>query len=113
MTPAQFIGTLLASRDAMHLTHWNTKIYAEHKTLGEYYEGILGFVDEFTEAYMGANERIRIVVPETKAENARTHLMGLRTIIAQERSKYSSELQNIMDEMTALINRTLYLLTLT
>ena len=113
MTPAQFIGTLLASRDAMHLAHWNTKIYAEHKTLGEYYEGILGFVDEFTEAYMGANERIRIVVPETKAENARTHLMGLRKIINSERDKYDTQLQNILDEMLALIDKTLYLLTLT
>lgn len=113
MTPAQLIGTLLASRDAMHLAHWNSRIYSEHKTLDEYYNGILGLIDEFTEAYMGANDRVRIVVPETKVENARPHLMGLRKIIVTEREKYSSELQNILDEMLALIDKTLYLLTLT
>lgn len=113
MTPAQFIGTLLASRDAMHLAHWNSRIYSEHKTLGEYYEGILGLTDEFVEAYMGANDRLRIVVPETKVENGRPHLMGLRKIINSERDKYDTQLQNILDEMLALIDKTLYLLTLT
>lgn len=113
MTPAQFIGTLLASRDAMHLAHWNSRIYSEHKTLGEYYEGILELTDKFTEAYIGANDRVRIVIPETKAENARPHLMGLRKTITQERDKYDTQLQNILDEMLALIDKTLYLLTLT
>jgi DNA-binding ferritin-like protein len=113
MTPAQFIGTLLASRDAMHLAHWNSRIYSEHKTLGEYYEGILELTDKFAEAYMGANDRVRIIIPETKAENARAHLMGLRKILIAESENYDSELENIIEEMLALVDKTLYLLTLT
>jgi hypothetical protein len=112
MTPGQFIGTLLASRDAMHLAHWNTRSYSEHKTLDSYYNGILDLTDSFVEAYMGLHGRINIVVKDVKIENASTHLSGLRTIIRKERDKYESELQNIMDEMMALIDKTLYLLTL-
>lgn len=62
---------------------------------------------------MGANDRVRIIIPETKAENARPHLMGLRKILIAESENYDSELENIIDEMLALVDRTLYLLTLT
>jgi hypothetical protein len=112
MTPGQFIGTLLASRDTMHLAHWSTRSYAEHKTLDSYYNGILELTDSFVESYMGLHGRVSITLKDVKVENANTHLSGLRTIIRKERDKYESELQNILDEMMALIDKTLYLLTL-
>jgi len=36
----------------------------------------------------------------------------MQQTIDSERNNYPSEIQNIMDEMLALINKTLYLLTL-
>lgn len=112
MTPSKFIGTLFQSRDMMHLTHLQTTSFAEHKALGAYYDSILDLTDSFTEKYFGANKRIDIVIPEAKKMDAVTHLKGLADIISSERDNYSSDLQNIMDEMLGLVHETLYLLTL-
>jgi hypothetical protein len=112
MTPGKFIGTLFQSRDAMHLTHFNTTSFAEHKALGAYYEGILDLTDSFTEKYFGRNKRVEIIIPESKKLSAMEHLKSMQQIIEGERDNYSSDLQNIMDEMIGLVNETLYLLTL-
>ena len=112
MTPNKFIGLLVHSRDAMHLAHWNTKSYAEHKTLDAYYDGILELTDEFTEVLFGQKGRLDISVPEVELEDSTDHLNELRDIIERERDNYSSNLQNTMDEMLTLIDRTLHLLTL-
>jgi hypothetical protein len=112
MTPGKFIGTLFQSRDAMHIAHLQTTSYAEHKALNGYYDGILDLADSFSESYFGRNKRVDIVIPESKIIDAVSHLKELRSIIDTERANYTSELQNMMDEMLSLINKTLYLLTL-
>lgn len=112
MAPGKFIGLLFQSRDSMHIAHLQTTSYAEHKALGGYYDGILDLTDTFSEVYFGRNGRVEIVAPEAKRQDAATHLKELRAVVEAERDNYSSELQNIMDEMLALINKTLYLLTL-
>jgi hypothetical protein len=96
----------------MHIQHLQTTSFAEHKALGGYYDGILDLTDSFTEVYFGRNKRIPIVIPESKVANAADHLKSMQKTIDGERNNYPSELQNIMDEMLALINKTLYLLTL-
>ena len=112
MEASKFIGELFRSRDAMHLEHLRTTSYAEHKALNEYYDGILGLTDSFTEKYFGRNGRVEIIIPESKKQDPTAHLTELRGIIEAERDNYSSDLQNIMDEMIGLINEILYLLTL-
>lgn len=112
MTPSKFIGILFQSRDAMHIAHLQTRSYAEHKALDGYYSGILDLTDSFTEKFFGRNGRVEIVIPESKVQDAVTHLKGMQTLIEAERENYDSDLQNIMDEMVGLVNETLYLLTL-
>lgn len=112
MAPNKFIGILFQSRDIMHLTHLDTRSFAEHKALNAYYDGILDLTDSFTEKYFGRNGRVDIVIPEAKKQDATTHLKEVRAVIEAERDNYSSDLQNIMDEMIGLVNETLYLLTL-
>jgi hypothetical protein len=112
MNPGKFIGILFQSRDAMHIAHLQTTSFAEHKALGAYYDGILDLTDKFTEVCFGRNKRIEIVIPESKNMESISHLKEMQKIIDSEREYYSSELQNIMDEMLGLINQTLYLLTL-
>jgi len=112
MTPNKFIGALFHSRDTMHLTHLQTTSFAEHKALNAYYDGILDLTDKFTETYFGRFKRIEIVIPEAKMMSSVEHLKEMQKMIDGERENYSSELQNIMDEMLGLINTTLYLLTL-
>jgi len=112
MAPNKFIGMLFQSRDAMHIAHLQTTSYAEHKALNGYYDGILDLTDKFTEVFFGRNKRVEIVIPESKNLDAVSHLKEMQQLVDGERVNYSSELQNIMDEMLVLINQTLYLLTL-
>jgi hypothetical protein len=113
MAPAKFIGMLFQSRDMMHLMHLKTESFAEHKALNAYYDGILELTDGFTESYFGYYGRLDISIPQSTAEDAITHLKSLAKIIDAERENYPSCLQNILDEMSALVYKTLYLLTLT
>lgn len=112
MMSGKFIGQLFQSRDMMHIAHLQTTSFAEHKALGSYYDGILDLTDKFTEVYFGRTKRCEIIIPESKNMSAVEHLREMQSLVDGERSNYTSELQNIMDEMLALINKTLYLLTL-
>ena len=112
MTPGKFIGTLFHSRNVMHIAHLQTTSFAEHKALNGYYDSILELTDNFSEVYFGRFKRVEIVIPEAKNMDAISHLKEMQSIVESERGNYTSELQNIMDEMLGLINKTLYLLTL-
>lgn len=112
MTSSQLIGLLLQSRNSMHLAHWQSIKYGEHKTLDAYYNGILELTDSFVEKLFGQEGRFSIEVPASKSENPIPHLKKVLRAITEERINYSSDLQNIMDEMLGLINETIYLLSL-
>lgn len=43
----------------VHLWHWQTTTYAEHKALGDYYEFLQSKVDELAEFFMGAGGSIK------------------------------------------------------
>jgi len=112
MTPSKFIGALFQSRDMMHIAHLQTTSFAEHKALNGYYDGILDLTDSFTEKYFGRNKRVEFVIPESKNMDAVAHMKDMQKMIEAERGNYSSDLQNIMDEMLGLVHETMYLLTL-
>ena len=112
MTPSKFIGELFHSRDTMHIAHLQTTSFAEHKALNGYYDGILDLTDTFIEAYFGRFKRVEIIIPEAKNQSSVEHLKEMQQLIDGERANYPSELQNIMDEMLGLVDKTLYLLTL-
>ena len=112
MTPSKFIVELFHSRDTMHIAHLQTTSFAEHKALNAYYDNILDLTDKFIEAYFGRFKRVEIVIPEAKIQGSTEHLKESQQLIDGERANYPSELQNIMDEMLALVDKTLYLLTL-
>jgi hypothetical protein len=115
MNAEELIGILFQSRDIAHLTHLRTSSFAEHKTLNEYYEEILELVDELTETYFGCiNDKPEIEIPSSSSTEATPYLTELRTIVLNNRQSFGMEntyLQNIIDEILALISRTLYRLT--
>jgi hypothetical protein len=98
----------------MHLTHLQTTSYAEHKALNKYYEGILDLTDNLIETYFGiAGKKSSIKIPQSEFINAQAHLKQLYSYIESNRGIFEeSQLQNIIDEICALINKTQYLLTL-
>ena len=110
---SEFLGKLLHSRNVAHLVHLNTNSYAKHKALNKYYESILDLFDDLAETSMGSIGKQSITVPEAKEEDIDVHLQNLKVYIEGTRSSFGgSHLQNIIDEIVTLINKTTYLLTL-
>lgn len=113
VTPGIFISQIFQSRDIIHISHLQTKIFAEHKALNEYYEGILDLADKLTEAYFGKYGRCEISIPSSKYINPEAHLKQLTGYIESNRTIFKdSYIQNIIDEILHLGYKTLYLLTL-
>ena len=53
MTCGDFIGQLFLARDVAHSVHLNTRSYAKHKALNEFYTKVVELADTFAEAYQG------------------------------------------------------------
>ena len=106
--------TLLHSATNTHILHWQSKSYAEHQALGAFYEALPGKVDELVEAIQGRyDSTIQFPAdyyPPEKTGNRELH--DLSEYFEEKRSvlPQDSEIQNIADEIQALIDSTLYLL---
>jgi len=108
-------------RSQAHTFHFQTESYAEHKALEGFYTQLLELFDALVETYQGSHGRIKISGKHDKLENYKDNALvqkhikefvkttkGMKETIAES----DSDLQNILDEMIALGNKTLYLLTL-
>jgi Family of unknown function (DUF5856) len=110
----EFILTLLHAATNAHLLHWQTKSYAQHVALGEFYESIPGLVDDLVEASVGATGK-DIDFPADyypPAENGLTELLELREYFVENRDVMppDSEIQNLLDNIGDQIDSTLFLL---
>lgn len=118
MTKAeQFVSLTLLARDLAHLAHWKTKSYAEHKALNAFYDGLLDLIDGFVEQYQGYyNKRMDIRRSDEQGTEIRKVLDAQVEWIEKNRyevcDKSETSLQNTIDEIVALYQSTLYLLTL-
>jgi hypothetical protein len=59
----EFVSRMFALRDASHVAHWASKSYAEHQTLGAFYDELVDRVDGIIEAYQGYFGLIKSVSP--------------------------------------------------
>jgi hypothetical protein len=108
------ILTLLHSATNTHILHWQSKSYAEHQALGAFYEALPAKVDELVEAIQGRYDST-IEFPatyHTPADTGKRELHELSEYFEEKRKVLpdDSEIQNIVDEIQALIDSTLYLL---
>lgn len=114
--PEIVLGQLFQSRDIIHLAHLQTTSYSEHKALDNYYSELLGLIDELVEAYFGTiGKRLNFKIPGSEYMNAKAHLTYMKDYVMKHRNVLGSDnthLQNIIDEIIALITSTLYQLTL-
>jgi len=112
---ADFISTMLHSGTVTHFMHLATDSYATHKALGKYYPEIIELTDDFAEAYAGCYEKIK-EYPENfhNAKDPQKYMASLKTYIEKNRVALpeESQLQNIVDEIAALVDSTIYKLTL-
>lgn len=111
---ATFVMHLLHSVTNAHILHLQSRSYAEHMALGEFYGAIGDLVDAFVEAYQGKNSIIQKYPTDFKLPPANPieYLSSLQTEVAQLRHSAGfpkdEELQNEVDNIANQINSTLY-----
>jgi len=110
---SQFFGYLFSVRDQAHLAHLRVSgigAYAAHVALGDFYDAILDKTDELIEVYQGMNGIIPITIPGSTHQEPLTLLRGCREYVEQNRMNVCecSHIQNIIDEIVATIDRTIY-----
>ncbi len=123
-SPASFFSKLFESREMAHIYHLQVNgeqgSHAAHTALGEYYDGILDFIDTLIETYQGQYGIVDgydvIDTNDTRTKEKIEYFEGLVEFVKHGRKAISAEdthLQNIIDEVVALIYRTLYKLKFT
>ena len=109
---ADFVLTMLHAATNAHILHLQTRSFAQHMALGSFYEELTELADSLAEAIQGAQgEILRYPVDYfAPAPTPLEELEELKEYVEQERGKVSdrSEIQNIIDEIAALIDSTLY-----
>ena len=108
----EFILTLLHASTNAHILHWQTKSFANHMALGEFYEALPDLIDALVEATQGVTGQI-IQFPADyypPAENGLQELKELREYFVDNRSVMppDSEIQNLLDSIGDQIDSTLY-----
>jgi len=111
----KFISTLFASRTQAHIYHLQTKSYAEHEALQDYYENIVDLIDSITESYQGKHGIIKNYTPPAGLDNYMdkkviTYFKGLALFCEKIYDKLpdDSYLQNLYDGVIELIYTTIY-----
>lgn len=108
---AMFVTTLFHARTQAHILHLQTRSYAAHKALDEFYNDIVGLVDSVAEAYQGKYDLIPFSDQKCPMVNDPVgFLQGLNNFVSVQRKSLpqDSELQNMIDEIAGLIDSTLY-----
>jgi hypothetical protein len=122
MKAADFVGLLFLGRDVAHSVHLNTRSYAKHMALQEFYAGdedkgilsIIELADKFAESYQGKYGLIGGISlqPAKKTANIVDFLQEQADDIDANRYKVVDKdctfLQNIIDEILEHYHSTLY-----
>lgn len=123
-SPVSLFSKLFESREMAHIYHLQVNgeqgSHAAHTALNEYYEGVLDFIDDLIETYQGQYGIVDgydvIDTNDTRTKEKVEYFEGLVEFVKHARKAISAEdthLQNIIDEVVALIYRTLYKLKFT
>ena len=123
-SPVALFSKLFESREMAHIYHLQVNgemgSHAAHVALGEYYDEVLELLDQTIETYQGQYGIIdgyqTIDTAETRTKEKVEYFEELVEFVKHGRKAISAEdthLQNIIDEIVALIYRTLYKLKFT
>ena len=114
MKAAEFVGMLFLARDVTHSVHLNTRSYAKHKALNEFYDEIIDLADDFAEAYQGRHGLIGPIslMSAKKTANVIEFLQDQLDEIEKGRYDICKEsdtpLQNLIDGIIELYLSALY-----
>ena len=113
-SPIEMLSILLHSRNQIHVFHLQTESYAEHKALGDFYEGIGDLIDGIVESHQGKHGIIKgygtgKIEDYKSGEQVITYLEKIDSVIEKNRkSVKESYIQNQIDEVQTLLYSTLY-----
>ena len=108
---AAFVSVLFHSATVTHFMHLQTKSFAQHMALGEYYDAIVELADKWAEAYQGCYDIITNYPKDFHlATEPVKYLTQIKDFVNDIRKDLPSEsqLQNIVDEIADQIDSTLY-----
>jgi surfactin synthase thioesterase subunit len=113
----EFIMVLLHAVSNSHIIHWQAltrKNYPEHVILGDFYPDLQDLVDDLMENMIGGY-KVGTQFPTmyyAPSANGIVELEALQTYVKTNRTKLpqESEIQNLIDEIAARINKSLALL---
>lgn len=110
---ANFLSTLMASRNQAHIFHLQTPSFAAHKALNEYYDDIVDLIDKYAEEAQGRYGIVRgyTVPPQVyEDDSAVKYFIGLLKFVDTIRQSLPQDgnLNNIVDEISGLISGTVY-----
>jgi len=110
----EMVCNILHSRNQAHVFHLQTKSYAEHKALNDYYDEVVSLFDGIVESYQGKYG----IIKNFKTFKVEQYRSGKKTISYFERlldiieenrdSVEDSYIQNQIDTVQELINSTIY-----
>ena len=104
------IGVMFAGRTVTHILHLQTKKYAEHIALNEFYDGIVDLTDKLAEATQGQYGLldipfITVAVPNDSTVFLKGQLTELEKVMKCVDDDY---LMNIFQEIQSLYRSTIY-----
>jgi hypothetical protein len=114
MKVGEFIGLLFLSRDYAHVTHLNTRNYAEHVALGSFYTDIIPLADGFAEAYQGCHGLIGAIPLQNAKKSAKAAEMLQDHLDEIQKGRYEfcpkeeTALQNLIDGICEKYLSTIY-----
>lgn len=107
----QLIVRCFHARTAAHVLHLTTRSYATHKALQDFYDGIVPLADALAESYMGLHGALDALhAPYVKPSDPVALIADFGDWVDANRDKCGDDtcLQNIIDEIEALVASTLY-----
>jgi DNA-binding ferritin-like protein len=124
-TPITIVSTFLHMLNTVKLYHWNTTSYATHKATDQLYESLNSKLDEFVEVMLGKDElggraallnvtTLNLDVNsdiKTQVESYKAYLLAMSNDTKLS-ALINTDLLAIRDEILALFNQFLYLLSL-
>jgi hypothetical protein len=108
---ATFVSVLFHSGTNAHFMHLQTPSFSAHSALNDYYHQIIDLTDAWAEAYQGCYEVIRDYPNTFHSETDPTkYITKIKEFVKDYRAHLpeDTQLQNLVDEIAALIDSTLY-----
>jgi hypothetical protein len=107
------IQNTFRTRNAAQVQHWETKSFAEHQALGEFYERVISDLDAFVEAYQGVFDVIEIgeIAAQPPVKNIVKQMEGDLLFIAENRAKITGKmpaLDNLLQTLEEGYMTTIY-----